>query len=810
MYVSLNWLKQYVDVQGLSPEVLAEKITKSGIEVEGIESFGTYVDHLVVGHVEQCEQHPNADKLNVCQVNVGEEMLQIVCGASNVEAGQKVVVAKPGAVLPGNFKIKKAKLRGEISSGMICSLQELGVDAKYVPKEVEDGIFVLPEDSEVGADANTLLNLGDVILELGLTPNRSDALSMIGVAYEVAAILDTSLELPNEEVTIVNEKADDAISVDVQCPELTPYYGAFVVRNIQVGPSPLWMRNYLTASGIRPINNVVDITNYILLEYGQPLHAFDYDRLNSKQIVVRTAKEGEVLRTLDDEVRTLSSQQLVITNGEKPIALAGVMGGADSEVINDTTTILLESAYFQPQTVRTTSKHHGLRSESSARFEKGVDPDRVKRAGVRACQLLSMYAGGEVLDGVVEFDQLQYEEKEVTFSTSYMNRVLGTTISNEEIQDILRKLKFEYTLDGETFTVTVPTRRQDITIVEDMVEEVARMYGYDNLPLTLPEGSSQAGGLSRYQYVRRTVRNYLEGAGLSEAITYSLTTAERANLLTPVDFAEMQLQPVSLAMPMSEEHSHLRLSMLPELLASASYNVARKQQQVALYEIGSVYVSEESTLTKQPDELERLAGVLTGNWLTHLWQQEKKQVDFFVVKGIMEGLFATLDLSEQVCYRPAKIQGMHPGQTAEVVVNGSAIGHFGQVHPTLQKQYDLKQAFVFDLNLQKLIDQVSREENYTAIPRYPSVSRDIALVVDEVVQAGDLQQTIMETGQPLVQHAIVFDVYQGEHLQAGKKSIAFSLRYLDPTRTLTDEEVETAHNRILDQVKERYQAELRG
>ncbi|MFC0522388.1 phenylalanine--tRNA ligase subunit beta [Pontibacillus salicampi] len=810
MFVSLNWLKQYVDLQGLSPEELAEKITKTGIEVEGVEAFGSYIQQLVVGHVEECEQHPNADKLNVCQVNVGEEMLQIVCGAPNIAAGQKVAVAKPGAVLPGNFTIKKAKLRGVESNGMICSLQELGIDAKYVPKEYEDGIYVMPEDAETGADANALLNLDDVILELGLTPNRSDALSMLGVAYEVAAILDQPLHLPEEEVPVVDRKAEDAIAVNVENPELNPYYGAFVIRNITVGPSPLWMKNRLISAGIRPINNVVDITNYVLMEYGQPLHAFDYDRFGSKEIVVRTAVNGETFRTLDDEERTLSSDQLVITNGQQPVALAGVMGGADSEVQEDTSTILVEAAYFDAQTVRNTSKAHGLRSESSIRFEKGVDPDRVKRAGLRACQLLVQYAGGEVLEGIVDFDELSYEEEKVSFTTSRMNHVIGAEMTHEDIKEILRKLQFEYSQDGETFEVHVPTRRQDITIFEDMVEEIARMYGYDNLPFTMPQGASNAGGLTNHQSLRRKVRTYLEGAGLSEAITYSLTTNERANLLVSPELATGNKRPVHLAMPMSEEHSHLRLSMLPELLASASYNVARKQQDVMFYEVGSVYVTEEEVLTSQPIEQERLAGVLTGNWLAHAWQQEKKAVDFFVAKGILEGLFHFLDVTSAVRFKQTKLAGMHPGQTAEVILHDQTIGFVGQLHPSLQKQYDLKSTFVYDIDLQAVIEAAEQEESYTPIPRHPSVSRDIALVVDEDVKAAELQRTIMETGQPLVQHALVFDLYQGEHLPEGKKSLAFTLRYLNPERTLTDEEVEETHQAILEKVKESFNAELRG
>lgn len=808
MLVSLNWLKNYVDIDQLSPEELAERITKSGIEVEGIERFGSTATNVVVGYVESCERHPNADKLNLCLVNVGDETLQIICGAPNIAQGQKVAAAKPGAVLPGNVKIKKAKLRGVESFGMICSLQELGVEEKFIPKEFTSGIFVFPEDVEIGSDVTKLLNLDDIIIELGLTPNRSDALSMLGVAYEVAAILDVPIRLPQSSVRTVEEKAEEHIRVNVEAPDVNPYYGAFIIKNIVVGPSPLWMRNYLMAAGIRPINNVVDITNYVLLEYGQPLHAFDFDKFGSNEVVVRKASNDERMVTLDDQDRTLTEDHLVITNGKEPVALAGVMGGANSEVSDSTTTVLLEAAYFDGQSVRRASKDFDLRSESSNRFEKGVDPNRVRKAGERACQLFAEYASGSVLDGVVEFDQLDYDEKTVTIWTSKINERLGTNISNEEIADILRKLHFNYDQDGETFTVYAPTRRQDITIFEDMVEEVARIYGYDNLPFTLPQGGSQAGGLTKNQALKRQVKQFLEGVGLSETVTYSLTTTSRAEELVSPEVKDGLVSTVSLAMPMSEEHSTLRVSILPEMLASASYNLARKQANIAYYELGSVFVSKEKKITEQPEEKLRLAGVLTGEWVTHPWQQEKKPVDFFVTKGILEGLFDLLNVA--VTYKQAKIEGMHPGRTAQIFMGDRAIGFVGQLHPLMQKAYDLKETYVFDIDFDYVLEIHENEPSFAVIPRFPSVTRDIALVVDEKIAAGDIQEAIAHAGGALVKDIQVFDVYQGEHLEAGKKSIAFSLFYQDPERTLTDDEVEASYQAILDEVTKKFGAELRG
>lgn len=619
MFVSYKWLQEYVDLTGITAKELADRITKSGIEVESVEVLNKGAKGVVVGHVLEREQHPNADKLSKCLVDIGEEEpVQIICGAPNVAKGQKVAVAKVGAVLPGNLKIKRAKLRGEESNGMICSLQELGIESKLVPKEYADGIFVFPSDAPVGADALELLNLDDEVLELGLTPNRADCLSMIGVAYEVAAILGRDVKLPTIELQENDENVHDYISVRVDAPEDNPLYAGRIVKNVKIGPSPLWMQTRLMAAGIRPHNNVVDITNYILLEYGQPLHAFDYDRLGSKEIVVRRAKAGETIVTLDDTKRTLTEDHLVITNGTEPVALAGVMGGANSEVRNDTTTVFIESAYFTSPVIRKASKDHGLRSEASTRFEKGIDPARTKEALDRAAALMAEYAGGEVVGGIVEVNTLKEQEVTVTITLDRINRVLGTTITKDEVATILTNLQFAFMEDNGTFTITVPSRRRDISIEEDIIEEVARLYGYDRLPATLPVAEAKPGKLTAYQAKRRQVRRYLEDVGLFQAITYSLTSEEKATM-----FALETAEPIRLALPMSEERSVLRQSLLPHLLEVASYNRARQVENVAVYETGAVYLANGDN--ELPSEKERLAGVVTGVWHAHLWQGEKKR-----------------------------------------------------------------------------------------------------------------------------------------------------------------------------------------
>ncbi|QIZ68609.1 phenylalanine--tRNA ligase subunit beta [Geobacillus subterraneus] len=804
MLVSYRWLGEYVDLTGVTAEELADRITKSGIEVERVEVLNRGMKGVVIGHVLECEPHPNADKLRKCLVDLGEgEPVQIICGAPNVAKGQNVAVAKVGAVLPGHFKIKRAKLRGEESNGMICSLQELGVETKVVPKEYAEGIFVFPSDAPVGADALEWLGLHDEVLELSLTPNRADCLSMIGVAYEVAAILGRAVKLPEAAVKENNEMIHDYISVRVEAPEDNPLYAGRIVKNVQIGPSPLWMQARLMAAGIRPHNNVVDITNYILLEYGQPLHAFDYDRLGSKEIVVRRAKAGETIVTLDDAKRKLTEDHLVITNGHEPVALAGVMGGANSEVRDDTKTVFIEAAYFTSPVIRQAVKDHGLRSEASTRFEKGIDPARTKEALERAAALMAEYAGGEIVGGIVEASTWKEEPVVVTVTLERINGVLGTAMSKEEVAAILANLQFPFTEDNGTFTVHVPSRRRDIAIEEDIIEEVARLYGYDHLPATLPVAEAKPGELTPYQAKRRRVRRYLEGAGLFQAITYSLTSPDKATR-----FALETAEPIRLALPMSEERSVLRQSLVPHLLEAASYNRARQVENVALYEIGSVYLSRGENV--QPAENERLAGVITGLWHAHLWQGEKKAADFYVAKGVLDGLFDLLGLSDRISYRPAKRADLHPGRTAEIALDGTVIGFVGQLHPAVQKEYDLKETYVFELALAELLNAEGEAIRYESIPRFPSVVRDIALVVDDNIEADALKQAIEEAGKPLLKDVALFDVYQGDRLPAGKKSLAFSLRYYDPERTLTDEEVTAVHERVLAAVEEQFGAVLRG
>lgn len=810
MLVSLKWLKEYVDYGDRSVDEMSTLLTKLGLEVDGVETIAKEKsENIVVGYVETCEQHPDADKLSLCQVNVGEdEHLQIICGAPNVAQGQKVVVAKPGAILPGNFKIKKVKLRGIESNGMICSLQELSVDEKFVAPQFVEGIIELPNDTEIGSEVESLLNLDDVVLDIDLTPNRADALSMLGVAYDVSAMVNKPVIYPEVTVETVDESAEDYISVTVDSTELAPYYGATIIKDVKVGESPIWMQNRLLAAGIRPINNVVDITNYVLIELGQPLHAFDYDLLGSKEILVRSAKDDELIKTLDGKERQLTKDNVVITNGVEPIAIAGVMGGANTEVNNETTTVLLEAAYFNPQSVRKAVNHTGLRSEASNRFEKGVDANRVALAGRRAAQLLKEYAGGSVLETVVEYDKLDKTEAQLLVNTKQINNRLGTNISNEEVADIFTKLAFTFENIDDNFTVNIPTRRLDIKIFEDVVEEVARIYGYDNIPYTLPANASKPGRLSSEQLLKRRLKKYLESVGMTEAITYTLIDKQQTETLLSPDVRAEDYKAISLSMPMSEDHQYLRLSHLPELLNRLTHNVARKQADLALYEAGSIFLSKEEKIENQPHEQLRLSGSLTGKWVNHKWQNEVKEVDFYLVKGIIEGLSEYLNVPFE--FKQAVIEDMHPGRAATIYLDDKLIGFMGQIHPNLAKKQDLKETFVFDLNLEFILGMDRKELLYTPIPKYPSMIRDVAFVVKNDTQAADIAETIKQVGQPLVKKVEAFDVYVGPGIEDDEKSIAFNLHYQDLEKTLTDKEVDASFKEIIEAVKEVHKAYIRG
>lgn len=781
MLISNEWLKEYVTIDD-SVSNLAERITRTGIEVDDLIDYTKDIKNLVVGFVKSKEKHPDADKLNVCQVDIGEdEPVQIVCGAPNVDAGQYVIVAKVGGRLPGGIKIKRAKLRGERSEGMICSLQEIGISSNYIPKSFESGIYVFSESQVPGTDALQALYLDDQVMEFDLTPNRADALSMIGTAYEVAALYNTKMTKPETTSNELELSANDELTVTIENEDKVPYYSARVVHDVTIEPSPIWMQARLIKAGIRPINNVVDISNYVLLEYGQPLHMFDQDAIGSQQIVVRQANEGEKMTTLDDTEHELLTSDIVITNGQTPIALAGVMGGDFSEVKEHTSNIVIEGAIFDSVSIRHTSRRLNLRSESSSRFEKGIATEFVDEAVDRACYLLQTYANGKVLKDRVSSGELGAFITPIDITADKINRTIGFDLSQNDIVTIFNQLGFDTEINDDVITVQVPSRRKDITIKEDLIEEVARIYGYDDIPSTLPVFEKVTSGqLTDRQYKTRMVKEVLEGAGLDQAITYSLVSKEDATA-----FAMQQRQTIDLLMPMSEAHASLRQSLLPHLIEAASYNVARKNKDVKLFEIGNVFFANgEGEL---PDQVEYLSGILTGDYVVNQWQGKKETVDFYLAKGVVDRVAEKLNL--EFSYRRADIDGLHPGRTAEILLENKVVGFIGELHPTLAADNDLKRTYVFELNFDALMAVSVGYINYQPIPRFPGMSRDIALEVNQNIPAADLLSTIHAHGGNILKDTLVFDVYQGEHLEKGKKSIAIRLNYLDTEETLTDERV---------------------
>lgn len=815
MKVSYQWLSQYVDARGNTAAELAEKLTRSGIEVDIVENRNKGVEKVVVGFVKSREKHPDADKLSVCIVDAGQgEDLQIVCGAKNVAAGQKVPVALIGAKLPDGLAIKRSKLRGVESQGMICSAKELGLNDKLLPKEIQEGILVLPEDTEVGVSILDVLALNDEVMDLDLTPNRSDCLSMLGAAYEIGAILGREVKVPDAEAGLRENsggvKAEDKISVEISAKELCSHYAARLIEGVRIGKSPLWLQNRLMAAGIRPINNIVDITNYVMLEFGQPLHAFDADKLANGHIDVRMAREGEKLVTLDDVERMLEPHMLLITDGTKPVAIAGVMGGANSEVTEGTTRILLESAKFDGGSVRKTSRQLGLRSEASLRFEKEVNPEAVIPALNRAAALIAELAGGQVAAGVVEAVTGEHRPVQIEISIGRINSYLGTELSAEEVKAIFGRLNFTVeSLNQDGLLVHVPSRRGDITRAVDLIEEVARLHGYDNIPTTLMNVVTTPGALTREQSVRRVVRTLLTNSGLHEAITYSFTHPEQIHSF-PGSHGETK--PVALAMPMSEERSVLRTSLVPHLLDAAAYNHNRNINDVAVFEIGRVFLTGEETLSRLPEEKLMLAILLTGKRSEVHWTGKPAEVDFYDLKGIFEGLVQYLGI-EGIRYVAAGPEGFHPGRCAQAEVERDGarkiIGTLGQLHPALQQQKDLADTYVLEVEMDALSELAGERFTYDPLPRYPAITRDMALVVDRSVAVGDLLDKAKETAGSLLESIQVFDIYTGERLGSDKKSVAISLVYRTSERTLTDDEVSELHGRVVAELESTFAAVLR-
>lgn len=799
MIVSYNWLKELLELN-VSPEKLAEEMSLYSVEVETFNKM-VKATNLVVGHVLEVADHENSDHLHVCKVDLGTHIEQIVCGAPNVAANQKVIVAKPGAVLPGGT-IKASKVRGVESNGMICSLQELGIENKYVPQEYQNGIYVLEQDATVGMDALEYLCFDDYLIELSLTPNRMDLMSMLGVAHDVSAMYDAKMNELECDFNEIDELASDEIQVKLETEDCYSYY-ARIVKDCVIKESPKFIKARLIASGVRPINNVVDITNYVLMLFGQPLHSFDKKKLG-KTIIVRNALEDEKLVTLDDQERTLCVNDIVISDeleNNRAVCVAGVMGGKSTEVTMDTTDIVLESAVFKPLSVRKTSSRLGLRSESSVRFERGVDLNRSLAAVNYACYLLEKYADGKVLKGYVHEGIKHLDDKKIVITEKYVEEYLGINIPEAEIKAICEKLCFKVELVNNTIEVLVPNRRLDIEIKQDLVEEIVRMYGYDRLNETLPAMTVEA-ELTHPQKVRSIINKTLIGLGLNETVSYSLVSPKLSEMFKVL--YDDSYAPIKLLHPMTEEHSILRRSLVPSLLDIVKYNNARKNYNLSLYEISLQY----GLTDNEPNEHYVLSGAMQGVHSSNEWQGKKEVVDFYYVKGILDTVFTKV--GAQVKYRPLSKEcaELHPGRSAEIVLNDKVIGFIGEVHPTFVKQNDIEPTYVFEVLLEPLFEVESKVILFKQISKVPSVERDLALVMDLSTPVGEVVDAIYRCDKAMIKKVSVFDVYVGDKIEEGKKSVAVRIT-LESQDTLTDEVINQKMKKILNTLAYCFKIEIR-
>lgn len=805
MKVSYQWLKEYLDID-VEPHELAEKIARTSVDINDVYSLSDGLKKIVVGDVVSCEPHPDSDHLHVCQVDVGaDEPLQIVCGAPNVQAGKKVIVALHGARIGDNVKIKRGKIRGQQSNGMLCALQELGFSEKIAPKDYDEGIYFLPDDAKPGDSVFPYLGMDDVIIDTDVTPNRGDMLSIYGNVNDIAAFYGLK---PHFKKLAVKENASqrtaDLLTAQVTDQQIAPTYKMRVIDGVQVADSPLWLQVKLWNSGIRPINNVVDVTNYVLLKYGQPLHSYDYDQLPGHNVGVRHAQAGEKFTTLDGDEQTLNENEIVVTAADQPIALAGTMGGQGTAVSADTKTVALEAAIFDPIMVRKQARRLDLHSESSMRFERGINPATVETALDEAAELISELAGGQVATGIVTASEKPAEDKQIDLSLAKINHVLGTSLSQDEVVAIFDRLAFPVTvIDTDRLTVTVPARRWDIFVAADLYEEIARIYGYDNLPATLPVMTRNHGGLSPRQKFLRASRNDMEGMGLTQAISYSLTTEDKAKQFQIDPLAE----PMKLDFPMSSDHVATRMSIISGLLIDVAYNVARNVNNVALYEVGRVFLPQGG---ERPEEQEHLAGAITGQLLANSWDKKDQPVDFFQVKGIVERYLHNLGLAGKITYQADQSRPeMHPGRTANILVDGQLVGFMGQVHPRTAKVYKVPTTYVFELNLEALLaaDKVANE--YHPISKYPAITRDIALLIDRDITNAEVVAVIEKQGGAFLKDVHLFDVYSGLHLPKGKKSLAYTLTYQDDQDTLTEDQVNQAFAKVTAALEDKLAAEIR-
>ena len=794
MNTALSWIKSYVPELDVTPQEYTDAMTLSGTKVEGYICLDKNLEKIVVGQIDNIEPHPDANKLVVCQVNVGNEVIQIVTGANNIKEGDKVPVVLDGGKVAGGhsgeplpengIKIKKGKLRGIESFGMMCSIEELGASKEMYPDAPEDGIYILPQDTEVGIDAIELLGLRDSVFEYEVTSNRVDCYSVLGIAREAAATFRKPFLPPVVTETGNNENVNDYLSVEVKDTALCSRYCARMVKNVKIGPSPKWMQQRLAASGIRPINNIVDITNYVMEEYGQPMHAYDYNLLAGKTIVVDRAKDNETFMTLDGVERNVDSSMLMINDGEKAIGIAGIMGGENSKITDDVTTLVFEAACFDGTNVRLSAKKLGLRTDASGKFEKGLDPNNAEAAINRACQLIEELGVGEVVGGMIDVYPVKREEKRVAFNPEKINQLLGTSISKEEMLGYFTALELGY--DEEKEELVIPTFRQDLEHMADIAEEVARFFGYDNIPTTLPTGEATAGKLSFKLRVEEVAKNIAEFCGFSQAMTYSFESPKVFDKLLVPQNSKLR-EVVTIMNPLGEDYSIMRTTSLNGMLTSLATNFNRRNKNVRLYEIGNIYLPKAIPVTELPEERTQFTLGMYG------------EGDFFTMKGVVEEFFEKAGLHKKISYDPnAEKSFLHPGRQANIMYRGNVVGYMGEVHPQVAENYSINErVYIAVIDMPYIVEYASFDRKYTGIAKFPAVTRDISMVMKKEILVGQVEEIIEKKGGKLLESYQLFDIYEGEQILAGHKSVAYSITFRASDRTLEDKDVNEAMDKIL-------------
>ena len=793
MNTSLSWIKTYVPDLDVTAQEYTDAMTLTGTKVEGFTELDADLDKIVIGQIDKIEKHPDADKLIICQVNIGTESVQIVTGAPNVKEGDKVPVVLDGGrvagghdgkMTPGGIKIKKGKLRGVESFGMMCSIEELGSTREMYPEAPEYGIYIFPEDAVVGESAVKALGLDDVVFEYEITSNRVDCYGVLGIAREAAATFQKKFCPPVVEVKENDEKASDYVKVTVEDPELCPRYCARVVKNVKIGPSPKWMQRCLASNGIRPINNLVDITNYVMEEFGQPMHAYDLDTIANREIVVRRAGKDEKFVTLDGQERTMDENVLMICDGEKAVGIAGIMGGENSMITDDVKTVLFEAACFDGTSIRLSSKRIGLRTDASGKFEKGLDPNNAQAAIDRACQLMEELGAGEVVGGMVDVCSETREPSRVKFEPEKINKLLGTNLTKEEMIDYLGRVELAY--DEETDEIVAPTFRQDIHCNADVAEEVARFYGYDKIPMTLPTGEATTGKLPFKLRIQEVARDIAEYCGFSEGMSYSFESPKVFDKLCIPKDSDLR-KVITISNPLGEDYSIMRTSTLNGMLASLSTNYNRRNKDVRLYELGNIYLPKSLPVTELPDERTMFTLGMYGKG------------DFFDMKGVCEEFFEKIGMKKKVTYDPNSGKPfLHPGRQANMIYEGKVVGYLGEVHPAVADNYSIgEKAYIAVIDILDVLEFAGFNHKYTGIAKYPAVTRDLSLVVPHAVLAGQIEEIFDQRGGNILESYQLFDIYEGAQIEKGFKSMAYSLVFRAHDKTLGENEISAAMKKIM-------------